>query len=345
MRTSHAAGAAVRVRRNGYRVIRRGGRYLVFPRAALAELLGRHGPADGLVEIWNGMPFLSPLWTRLPRVAWVHHAHTDLWSRVLPRYRAAAGRVFERDLAPKLYTRTPVITLSHSARCQLVNDFGLDRDRVHVVEPGIDDRWRVQPARSGTAMSYEKMKEPAPLLVAVGRLMAYKHFERVVRVVARLRDQASHPVRSTRLVIVGHGPERDSLQRLIAELDAHEWCTLVGRISDDELAALYRRCWALVSASISEGWGMTITEAAASATPAVVSNISGHADAVIDGQTGHLFDADDEFEAALTRIIADEAHRERLSAAAVQRSAELTWQRTAHDTLAVLANEATRRRR
>jgi len=61
MRTSYAQGHPPDGMRDGYRVIRRAGRYLVFPRAALAEAAGRHGPRDGLVEIWNGMPFLSPL--------------------------------------------------------------------------------------------------------------------------------------------------------------------------------------------------------------------------------------------------------------------------------------------
>src|SRR5690606_31713085 len=68
MRTSHAPGRAEDTVRDGYRVIRRAGRYLIFPRAALSELAGRHGPADALVEIWNGVPFLSPLWHRGPRL-------------------------------------------------------------------------------------------------------------------------------------------------------------------------------------------------------------------------------------------------------------------------------------
>src|SRR5213593_4792425 len=50
MRTSEAAGKAREVRRDGYRVVRRGGRYFVFPQAALAEATGRAGRRDGLVE-------------------------------------------------------------------------------------------------------------------------------------------------------------------------------------------------------------------------------------------------------------------------------------------------------
>jgi hypothetical protein len=60
MRTSFAAGHPQVSWRDGYRVIRKAGRYMVFPRAAFSELMRWHGERDGLVEIWNGMPFFSP---------------------------------------------------------------------------------------------------------------------------------------------------------------------------------------------------------------------------------------------------------------------------------------------
>lgn len=67
MRSSASVGRSAVGFRDGYRVVRRGSRYGVFPRAAAAEITGRHGPCDALVEIWNGMPFASPLWWRGPR--------------------------------------------------------------------------------------------------------------------------------------------------------------------------------------------------------------------------------------------------------------------------------------
>lgn len=322
MRTSFSAGSPSVAVRSGYRVIRRGGRYMIFPRAVLAELAGGHGGRDGLVEIWNGMPFLSPLWARGPRVAWIHQPHTDLWDRVLPRGRAAAGRVFERDVAPRLYRSTPVVTLSESVRRHLVEHFRLRPDRVNVVPPGIDDRFGPNP----------EARDPEPLLVAVGRLTASKQFDRVIRVVARLRERVP-----ARLVIAGSGTERDRLESVVSALGAEDWCVLAGRLDDDALAALYQRAWVLVSASTAEGWGMTITEAAACGIPSVVSDIAGHADAVADGETGHLAASDDDFVGALEQLIVDHRHRERLGEAARARAARLTWERTAYDTLAVLA--------
>ncbi|MEZ5178389.1 MAG: hypothetical protein R2746_08915 [Acidimicrobiales bacterium] len=104
MRTSYAQGHPPRATRDGYQVIRKAGRYLVFPRAAASEALHRYGRRDALVEIWNGMPFFSPLWATGPRVVFLHHVHAEMWKMVLPPNLARLGDTLERrwpqDLPP-----------------------------------------------------------------------------------------------------------------------------------------------------------------------------------------------------------------------------------------------------
>ena len=328
MRTSYAPGAPTDSRRDGYRVVRRAGRYLVFPRGVASEVLGRHGTRDALVEIWNGVPWLSPIWARGPRVTWLHHVHGPMWKMVLPPGLARAGSLVERRLAPPFYRRTSVITLSPSSRDELVGQLKFPATNVTVVPPGIDARFSAGGVRS-----------PTPLVVAVGRLMPVKRFELLVDQVAPLRSR--HP--DLRLVIVGEGAERDLIEARITRHDAADWVTLAGRITDDELVALYRRAWIVASASVAEGWGMTLTEAAACGTPAVATDIAGHRDAVADGRTGVLA-APDELGAAIGRVVADPDLRARLHAGALAHAATFTWEATAAATLTVLADDALRRR-
>lgn len=82
---------------------------------------------------------------------------------------------------------------------------------------------------------------------------------------------------------------------------------------------------------------MTLTEAAACATPAVATRIPGHTDAVVDNETGLLVDRNDELAPAMVRLLTDHDVRQRQAAAALTRSAHFSWDRTAFDTLAVLA--------
>lgn len=176
LRTSAVAGRAVLVERDGYRVVRRSGRYAVFVKGPMDLVTGRLGLVDGLVEIWNGMPWLSPLWSRLPRVVFLHHVHGEMWPMVLPSPLAEAGNLLESRLAPPFYRRSPIVTLSESSRVQIVALPGVRARDVSVVPPGINACYRPGGQRSDR-----------PLVVAVGRLVPVKNFPRLIRILTRVR--------------------------------------------------------------------------------------------------------------------------------------------------------------
>jgi glycosyltransferase involved in cell wall biosynthesis len=329
MRTSFVPGKAQVSWRDGYRVIRKAGRYMVFPRAAFSEMMGWHGASDGLVEIWNGMPFFSPVWARRPHVTWLHHVHDSMWQMTLPPRLARLGRTIEFHVAPPLYRSTPIVTLSESSKRELVSRLKFDPARIRVVPPGVDARF----SPGGT-------KASAPLVLAVGRLVPVKRFHVLLESLAQLKNR--HP--GLTAVVVGEGYERERLEIRRKELGADDWLSMPGWLENDDLIDLYRRSWVVASASAHEGWGMTLTEAAACGTPAVATRIAGHSDAVVDGTTGFLAGDADEFVDALDRVLRDAALRQRLSASAQERAAALTWGATARGTLEVLAAEARRRR-
>jgi glycosyltransferase involved in cell wall biosynthesis len=330
LRTSWAQGQPAEARRNGYRVIRRAGRQSVFPRAAAAEFLGRTGPRDVLIEIWNGMPFLSPVWCRGPRVVFLHHVHAEMWQMTLPPGLAKFGEILESRIAPPFYRRTQIVTLSESSKRELIDDLGFREERVTVIHPGIDPRFTPGGERS-----------PDPLVVACGRIAPVKRYDLLVRAAHRARKHVPH----LRLDIVGEGYERPKVEDTIAELDAGDWVTLRGRISHDELVDLYRRAWIVASASAREGWGMTLTEAAACGTPAVATRIAGHEDAIVDGVSGLLAPGGVEPLAdAMVDVLADSHRLAQLRQGALARAAALTWGHTATQVMRVVADEVMRYR-
>ena len=107
-----------------------------------------------------------------------------------------------------------------------------------------------------------------------------------------------------------------------------------------------RRSWLLaMAASAVEGWNLTISEAGACGTPAVVSDVAGHRDAVDDGVGGLLAVDAASLESKLDRVLADHALRSRLGDGALATASGLSWDRTARETFSVLAADAVRRRR
>jgi len=322
VRTSHAAGRRPITQRDGYTVVRRAGRFWVFPSTVAEELSGHDGKGDALIEVWNGVPYFSPVWFRGPRVAILHHSHREIWPLVLatPSF-ATAGRFIETKIAPRIYRRTFIVTDSNSSRADLMLALGFRGDRVRVGEPGIDPRFSPGGERSAT-----------PLVVSVGRLVGTKSFDALVDVVHAVRQRGC----DIDLVIVGEGYERDHLEAQQRRLGAESWLTLAGRIPDEEVVELYRRAWAVASMSASEGWGMALTEAAACGTPAVASRINGHVDAVRDGESGLLANGPAEMADHLERLVCDPILREKLSAGALTRAAELSWDRTTERVLEAL---------
>ena len=327
-RTSAVPGASEALTREGYRVLRKAGCYKVFPGAAWEGLRMGYRPGDALVEVWNGMPFLSPLWYRGPRIVFLHHVHAEMWGMVLPPTLARLGDTMERRIAPRFYRRSHIVTLSESSRREIVDMLDLRPERVTVAAPGVDERYSPGGRRSAT-----------PLVVAVGRLVPVKRFDALVRALAPLKGE--HP--DLEAVIIGEGYERDALEAQRAELGAGDWIHLPGRVGDAELVDWYRRAWVVAGSSQREGWGMTLTEAAACGTPAVATNIAGHKDAVVDGESGVLVDDVDQLSVALGRVLDDEVLRTRLSKGALERARWFTWDATARRALEALAGEAERK--
>jgi glycosyltransferase involved in cell wall biosynthesis len=324
-RTSGVDGAPRAITRDGYRVLRRAGRYGVFPGAAWEGVRMGQRPGDALVEIWNGMPFFSPLWYRGPRLVFLHHVHADMWGMVLPPTLAKMGDALERRLAPRFYRGSRIVTLSESSRQEIVSMLGLRPERVSVAPPGVDPRFSPGGERSAV-----------PLVVAVGRLVPVKRFDLLMRSLAEAKVTSP----ALRAVIIGEGYARPELEALRSELGAEDWIELPGRVEDDELVGWYRRAWVVASSSLREGWGMTLTEAAACGTPAVATDIAGHADAVLDGESGLLVPRPDDLAGALSRVLGDDVLRTRLGRGALARARWFTWGATARRSLEALAEES-----
>lgn len=326
-RSSSLGGRRV-LRRRGYSITQAGSRYSVFPRTALAEALHRAGPRDAVVEIWNGVPWFSPVWHRGPQVTWLHHVHGPMWDQQFPAAFATLGRRLETGLAPRFYRRHPIVTLASASRDELI-ELGFPAEHISVVPPGVHERFGPRP---------DVIRSPRPLVVAAGRLAAVKRFDLLLAAV----EQARQLVPEMTVEIVGEGPLRPQLERWISDHSAESWAMLRGRVSDDELVRTYCRAWMVASASLAEGWGMTITEAGACGTPAVATDVAGHRDAIVDGVTGVLVADVRDLGDTLASVASDHDRRAQLGRGAANRRHQLTWDATAARLLEILRDDARR---
>ncbi|HET9945206.1 MAG TPA: glycosyltransferase family 4 protein [Actinomycetes bacterium] len=316
------ADAPAEETRDGVRFVRRGSKLGVYPQALRYLLRRRSGSYDVVVDVQNGMPFLSRLVTRKPVVVLVHHVHREQWHVVYGPVRARIGWWVESRLAPWLYRRSQYVAVSHVTRSELAG-LGVDADRIAVVHNGTE-----------APLAADTVRDPAPHLCVLGRLVPHKRVEHALEALARLRPD--HP--DARLTVLGHGWWDDELRAVAHRLGVDDAVEFTGRVDETEKHVALARSWVLLTPSLKEGWGLCITEAASHGVPSVAyRSAGGVAESVVDGGTGLLVEDDlDAFVAATRRLLDDAELRQRLGTAARDRSTEYSWDTASAAFLAVL---------
>jgi len=285
----------------GYQVLRNGGTYTQFLRAPVTYWR-RLGDADLVVEVCNGMPFLSPLWCRRPLICLVNHMHTDLWRLRFPGPLAAAGRLAESRLMPWTHRNNLFLTVSDSTAGAL-REVGVGKDRIRQICNGV-----VQPDPLTP-------RSPRPMYLALGRLADYKRIDLLLKLWSRVRRVAGGT-----LVIAGDGPERARIEAL-----AGPDVIVTGRVTEAEKHSLLCAAWLLLHPALIEGWGMVVAEAAIRGTPAIGFDVPGLRDSVISGQTGVLVGSEAEFASAWASLALNHQAREAMGEAARERAERLHW--------------------
>ena len=318
-------GAAPVERLGPLTIHRMGGRSTVFPRVIWKQWRGLVPDPDVVVEVINGVTFLTPLWLRdVPRVSLVHHIHHDHYVEEMgPKGRLAA---FVLETAPlrTLYRDTRFLTISE-ASARDIAAHGIPRDHIDVGYIGVElDAFRPDPAR----------RTEQPTLLYLGRLKRYKRIEVVL--------DALEATPGALLDIAGDGDYRDGLEAEIAARGLGDRVRMHGYVSEEKKLELLQRSWVHLTASSAEGWCLTVMEAAACETPSVALDVGGLPESVEDGRTGLLARDSEELGVHTRRLVEDRELRERMGRAARERALGFTWERTARRSLEVLQDERVR---
>ncbi|MGL4250408.1 MAG: glycosyltransferase [Aeromonas sp.] len=124
---------------------------------------------------------------------------------------------------------------------------------------------------------------PFPYFVAVGRLVEVKGFDKLVCAYSKAIYGIKYPLK---LAIIGDGPLRDDLQRLISSLGMEENIYLLGHQENPYPYIYHAQC--LVSSSVSEGHPLAIGEAIILGTSIIATNCDGNAGMLAHGRYGYL---------------------------------------------------------
>ncbi|MGZ8879716.1 MAG: glycosyltransferase family 4 protein [Halobacteriota archaeon] len=276
---------------------------LVFSLKVLLPLL----KADYDVIDCNQFPYLpcfsgkiASIIKRKPLVITWLEVWDTYWRSYLGTIGGSVGRIIER-----LTMRLPdgIVAISQKTRIDLIKRGKVRPERIDVIPVGIDlERIaKIAPARESTDVLF------------AGRLIHEKRVDLLLNAIAVAKKE----IPTITCAIIGDGPERGLLEDLAVKLGVEENVSFTGFVDQDGLTAYMKASKVFVLPSIREGFGLVIVEANACGLPVISirHDMSAVRELVEDGVNGFLVNdiSSREIAEAITKLVTDEALRERLA--------------------------------
>lgn len=252
---------------NGYKVLRRGGKFTVYFEAYKHN---KNHEYDLIIDQINTIPFFTPLYIKNGSgVAFIHQLCKEIWFYEMPFPISMFGYLAEQ-LYLKLYRSYPTIVVSHSTRKDLEK---IGFRKIHVI-PNASD---LKPIK--------KIPTKRPnTLIFVARLKKSKRLHHVLEALVYIKKE----IPDIMLWVVGEGDTKYKKQiiKLLKKYGLQNNVKLFGYINQKKKMELMTQAQAIIVTSVKEGWGLVVTEANSMGTPAITYNIDGVRDSVKSGETG-----------------------------------------------------------
>jgi glycosyltransferase involved in cell wall biosynthesis len=284
---------------------------------AAARFLRRRAPRGALLHCWlletNIVGAIAARLAGLSAPLWsIRNLHSQT---ALNYYPARWQRAAERATAPLVLA---AIANSRSVAEDYRAWLGAAAPRLVVIENGFD-LGRIErpgPARREALRREHGAAAGEPVVGFVGRLAPEKDLPTFLRAFAAAARRAP----GLRGIVVGDGPERSAAEALAASLGVAGRVRFLGERSDAR--ALLPAFDVLALSSRIEGLPNVVVEAQLAGVPVVATAAGGSRDVIEEGLTGLLVPIGDAaaLGAAIARLAADPALRERIAAAACERA-------------------------
>lgn len=269
--TSSFPGAARQETVDGVDFVRRGTVLTVHVLAPFYYFFAKQR-FDVVIDEIHGFPFFTPLYVRVPIVAFIHEVADEIWEYMGFFPLNKIGRWIEKACL-RLYARVPFWTDAASTVDDLV-EAGISKDQCTVIPCPI----------TNASIAKLPAKENNPTFLFVSRIVKMKGIEDVLRAFVLI----SKKIPTARLWVVGSGEAAyvRELKRTAHALGISSRVSFYGFVPEAKKLELMRRAHVLLHASVKEGWGLVVLETASQGTPSVVYDVAGLRDTVKDGKTG-----------------------------------------------------------
>ena len=191
-----------------------------------------------------------------------------------------------------------------------------DRD-IAIVPNGIDLKEYI------SELPVQNVEGAEKRILFVGRLHPVKGVQYLLQAMQMVHEE----VPGAKLILVGDGEERESLEKLTDSLGIRECVEFVGGVPHEKIPDYMHHADVFVLPSLSEGFGIVNLEAMACGLPIVATRVGGIPDIIEDGTNGYLVDTmnQEQLAEALLKLLQDEKLRRDISGNNREKAKKYRW--------------------
>lgn len=218
---------------------------------------------------------------------WNRYTHYFFHGKILTPKMAEVLSKFIANLSDD------VIAPTERVKKELIS-YGVTKP-IHILPSGID-LTRYKNVKKGFIREKIKVPQKTKILLSVGRLGREKSFDFLIHSFALIYKKNPNTV----LVLVGDGPEKQSLQELVATLQIKNAVYFLGTVRHKDIPRIYADGDLFVFASQTETQGLVLFESLAAGLPVIAVNDEAFSQIIETGENGYLVKQDTTFFAEKT---------------------------------------------
>jgi glycosyltransferase involved in cell wall biosynthesis len=251
-----------------------------------------------------------------------------------PRYHPMRRVVLNRPLVDVAARRADaIITVSQSAKRDIMRWYGTDARRIHVVHEAAAPAFRPVHDRQALDAVRRRYGLADRFILYVGTIEPRKNLPKLIEGFARRHKSGDLP---HQLVFAGpYGWLSRDMEEQVERLQIEAALRFIGYVPFADLPAIYSLAEMFVFPSLYEGFGLPVIEAMACGTPVITGRVSALAE-VGGGAVEHVERLDAEsLGESMVRLARSSERRHQLSLLGLQRSCVFSWEQAALETLKV----------
>lgn len=219
---------------------------------------------------------------RLP-VVYTYHTRLEHYAHFVPLPGLLFRNLISHWLIKRFANKCDALIVPTDSAAEYLRMIGV-KSALYVQPTGIEyQRFCEVSDKQVQALAAELGIQQEQVMISVSRLSDEKNIGFMIDAMALLKQQAIKPFK---LLLIGDGHQRLSLQQKINALGLQQQVVLLGAVSPEKMPLYYKLGQLFVFTSKSETQGMVILEAMAAGLPVVAIRSSGIDDVVIDDMTG-----------------------------------------------------------